>query len=801
MRFLTHLQFSFFAGILLWGVASGIIFEHSCSAAGNDAEVSTENCSVLPKGFQLRQFNDESGSHNYALYLPADYSPDKKWPVVLFLHGAGEKGTDGLLPLSGTLAVALEQWHDAPFIAVFPQCEDVTGRSLTGWLATSSDGQRAMKILDQVEKEYSVDSKKRILAGWSMGGYGAWSQAAANPEHWSAVLTISGGAIPGTVDLSKLAAAKVPVWAIHGKNDSLVSFQLSQDLIEKLNAAGGNGTYTLLDPAGHNICPRVFAQRELFDWLVNPTPGKAQNISFDKAQPLPTRTAFYRQCKLHEQLIPRALSLRLGNDALSELSAGLPEMIPADALRGSLPDIHQQAGRAEDPWSVKLSGLSYHANVTQFRLQAISGGRLSIEIEVQPLALNIARTRLESRHHFADAGPIQIEVGIHKPAILKLEVQPQMHPEGLRLVPLRRSFQFDDGNWYITPPAEIEVRSPTYTKDQLTTGIIGSLYESRKLLEEQVLSAVPRLLKSVESEFDFQPAPALAQALSPVPSLVPDIEVGPSAVSTDANGISLLLDLKALSRSPSVPASIESLSTLTKQSNGNKFLFDLNLDAIRQLTEVTVQQNTTQVNVLDISDDKFAALADPKRMHEVLPDLPIEPAGDLRTMLRLLSPLELTVQNTTADSRKIDLLLSAERVSLDIYDPRAGETPVPVGRIVFRMSQPMSLMVGQAETKMGDSKGADSITVQWLDHCEVKFLSVESLAGSPVPRIEHDAFIQRFREAWMSWAAEHGTRKMSTEVVRLKSTKIDLKSIEAIEGNLQFLLNAASVNSGTQSGK
>ena len=135
---------------------------------------------TLRADFVDRVIKDESGEHRYTVFLPEDYSADKKWPVILYLHGAGERGNDGKRQLTIGLAPAIEKRKATfPFIAIFPQCEDTSARYLAGWLANGPDAQRALKILDEVERDYSIDTSRRILTGWSMGGYGTWSIAAA----------------------------------------------------------------------------------------------------------------------------------------------------------------------------------------------------------------------------------------------------------------------------------------------------------------------------------------------------------------------------------------------------------------------------------------------------------------------------------------------------------------------------------------------------------------------------------------------------------------------------------------------
>src|SRR5581483_10201565 len=175
--------------------------------------------SVTAQQFVLRDFQDEQGTHKYSVFVPAGYSPARRWPVILYLHGAGERGTDGIKPtLVGLGPYAKARGSSFPFLIVFPQVEDTQGRVLTAWQAGQPAGERALRILDDVQRTFAVDPQRISLVGWSMGGYGAWSLGAAYPQRWSAVVPMSGGGDP-----DKVAGLKnTPVWAFHGLGDQLV---------------------------------------------------------------------------------------------------------------------------------------------------------------------------------------------------------------------------------------------------------------------------------------------------------------------------------------------------------------------------------------------------------------------------------------------------------------------------------------------------------------------------------------------------------------------------------------------------
>ncbi|MED5401784.1 MAG: hypothetical protein VX669_15450, partial [Planctomycetota bacterium] len=139
--------------------------------------VAQEGAETRPTGqFLKKVFKDEQGSHHYQVFLPVGYDAKKRYPTILYLHGSDECGRDGVKQVQIGLGPLVRARADKfPFIVVFPQCETIQGRRyLERWLAGSPDARRALKILERVEQDYSVDRDREIVTGWSMGGYGAW---------------------------------------------------------------------------------------------------------------------------------------------------------------------------------------------------------------------------------------------------------------------------------------------------------------------------------------------------------------------------------------------------------------------------------------------------------------------------------------------------------------------------------------------------------------------------------------------------------------------------------------------------
>ena len=212
----------------------------------------------IEHSFLNRVFKGEGDNESkYVLFVPHDYSGEKPYPVVLFLHGAGSTGTDGKKQVSGIAAAIRRDEKSFPAIVVFPQSQKRT------WQAESEDGKRALAILAEVEKSYKVDPKRVYLTGLSMGGFGTWSLAAAFPQKWAAIVPICGGGNPRQAEKIK----DIPCWCFHGDADTTVKVDLSRNMIKTLKAAGGDPKYTEYPGVEHNSWTKAYAEKELYEWL------------------------------------------------------------------------------------------------------------------------------------------------------------------------------------------------------------------------------------------------------------------------------------------------------------------------------------------------------------------------------------------------------------------------------------------------------------------------------------------------------------------------------------------------------
>lgn len=201
-------------------------------------------------------------SLQYLLYTPQDdQNSEKKLPLVLFLHGIGERGTDlELVKLFG-IPKEIEEGMEYPFLVVSPQCPEDTI-----W-AYELDALHA--LLEHIIEKCRVDTSRIYLTGLSMGGNGAWHLAADYPSMFAAVVPICGWAnsligFPERIKVLK----DVPVWAFHGAEDESVPLQGSQELVDVLKANQGNVKFTIYPDAKHDSWTQTYENPDLYKWLL-----------------------------------------------------------------------------------------------------------------------------------------------------------------------------------------------------------------------------------------------------------------------------------------------------------------------------------------------------------------------------------------------------------------------------------------------------------------------------------------------------------------------------------------------------
>lgn len=195
-----------------------------------------------------------TNTYNYLLFLPKSNEVQSRFPMILFLHGAGERGSN-LEDLKRIgVAKIVEEQPDFPFIVVSPQCPQ--GERWSVKLLSA--------LLDDVIAQYHVDPDRVYLTGLSMGGYGTWHLAAAEPHRFAAIAPICGGGNPAQACHLK----NLPVWAFHGKRDRIVPLRESEKMVQALTKCGANVKFTVYPEADHDSWTQTYNNPMLYDWFL-----------------------------------------------------------------------------------------------------------------------------------------------------------------------------------------------------------------------------------------------------------------------------------------------------------------------------------------------------------------------------------------------------------------------------------------------------------------------------------------------------------------------------------------------------
>lgn len=251
---------------------------------------SAAGASPIETGFLKREVQVGGKPRGYRVYVPPNFDPNKKYPVVLFLHGSKQWGEDNEghllfgLPAVMRVGARLRPGMYNSFIGVFPQ-----SRVETPWVGEMAD--YAIEALDRAVAEFKADPRRLYVTGFSLGGYGSWYVAAKHPGKFAAVAPIGGNVgvpermiplvkalVPPDMAVLYLAPdpyaafarlmGKTPVWIFHGGEDRAVPVADSRRAHAALRAAGGNVRYTEYAGEGHFIFERTYTDPQFWSWLL-----------------------------------------------------------------------------------------------------------------------------------------------------------------------------------------------------------------------------------------------------------------------------------------------------------------------------------------------------------------------------------------------------------------------------------------------------------------------------------------------------------------------------------------------------
>ena len=228
-----------------------------------------------PTGFLDRTVAVGALTMKYQVYVPDTYDKHRSLPAILFMHGSGERGSDGLKQTAVGMPAQIRlhrDWFNA--IVVIPQCPDDS-------VFRGAVAQAAFAAFEKSVKEFHGDRERLYVTGLSMGGYGTWQQILDHPGVFAAAVAVSGGLTP-SADMDNLFVSvkgddpyayvaqqtkDLPVWIFHGGRDDVVPTVQSRKLVDAMRAAGSWPLYTEYPDVGHGAWDRAYADEALWTWL------------------------------------------------------------------------------------------------------------------------------------------------------------------------------------------------------------------------------------------------------------------------------------------------------------------------------------------------------------------------------------------------------------------------------------------------------------------------------------------------------------------------------------------------------
>ncbi len=738
-------------------------------------------------GFQRCEYVDAEGSHGYYVYIPENYDPSREWPVMLFLHGAGERGHDPDKVISLGMGPVIRNWGEPfPFLVVFPQCEDIEGRVIGGWLAGSPDAERALKIFDHVQEQYHTDPDCCVLCGWSMGGFGAWSLANAYPSRWTAVAPLSGGGDP-----AKVANLRgMHIWAVHGERDLIVRLEGSQHMCDAAVEAGAIVHHTVLDDCAHDAWLRLVGNKTFVEWLLDPEsvdpadsvwPEKDPEIELD----LPFHTAI---------VAPRAVSIRVGNDALRLIGHGAPQAIDSELLTGTLPDVEQTFTALDEEFQAKLIGLSFQAEVGQAFIEGVGVDRLRARVGLAPLTITIDRIEVAGGDIRADAGTTQIVVGHRYPAWLDIELRPEIVNGRMRFEALASAFEFTQENWYVSTPETINIQGTELSERDAKSALVGGLYRQQETIRGEVLKAIPDLLDSLEEAVDAALQDDYLVTVWPLPVYQPRVRLGIDSIWVDDAGISAVLNVEVAATdwelAPSVPMHWHSLGSEAMQIERRSGVeIRVAAGVMEALSEGMRETGVSHIHVLDIGNQEFAGFTDPIEMEAAVPGIATEANQHaLASRIEMSAPFGIDSQATEREIERggnegrLPLILHAPHIRMPVGIEGSSEE---IAEFDVSFSQRMDLELQERAFR------PPLLQVYWSPDVEVDVTGrrldsgplAATSAGAPTfstsdNRVNADAFARQFASSWSSWMTSEPSPPAEVYDLAVGQTGLRCQSID-----------------------
>jgi poly(3-hydroxybutyrate) depolymerase len=753
---------------------------------------------VTATGFQPRVYRDDKGEHKYMVFIPAAYTPERQWPVILYLHNASDCGTDNELPLVGGLGPQVRaRAATFPFIVVFPQCEDRECRLLEGWLPSTPDAARALKIFDEVERDFSVDHHHEILTGWSMGGAGSWLLGSLNPSRWSAIVSVAGGGEPATA--AKLVG--VPIWAFHGSKDLAVPIEQERKMVDTVKALGGHAHFTELPGVRHNIGHVVYAEDCLYEWMLHPETEPQDESFVHNAQRAPSETEMghnFDHAFIPGVEIPNAVYIHLDQLAIDTMTNAAPDLLPTSMLAGAEADVHQAQRAFFMQLNVTLSGISYQGSVERLTVTTSDSGWLTLSLGLRNMTMQIGNTQLNGSLVSAEAGPMQIVIAQQRPVWLTLNLRPYIEDHRLRFELGHTNFSIPSDDFYVTTP-HVEAHGLPIVRGRVAQGLSNNLvsgaYGRKAEIEEKIRSSAPVLVQHLEEKLDKSLWKTRTVGTWPVPAYQPRFRAWPQSVHVDQTGMALVVGVTVAR--PAFDTNDHPVRRFERPS--------VRFDAIPKqpgmqvamssaifegFTNVMVESCVARGDARDLGSPEFAQLGDMKNLIAAIPDL--ARYGDklqVRTDMQMKAPLscsqmpggtiqQILAENGTAPSPTdlVQFRMPLLRFVVQIKTSPEQEHWQHCAEFDITLNQPMRLRLDRPNFE------SRAIRMDWQGVADVRTVSRFAEGYEAKDKTLNGEFLgEIFRQGWASPSYVDLLQHMEVADVVLGSGRLRAQQITWVE--------------------
>ncbi|MCA9115865.1 MAG: prolyl oligopeptidase family serine peptidase [Planctomycetaceae bacterium] len=715
------------------------------------------------EGFVQRVLRDGQTNHRYVVYLPPGYTPHRKWPVLLYLHGASERGTDGLRPLNNGLAPMIRaRPNGIPFIAIFPQSTDRSSRILQGWAAESEHADRALAILDDVSRDYAVDPERVILTGWSMGGHGVWSLAAKHPDRFAALVPVAAGGEPEVAARVK----DLPVWAFHGRLDRAVPAVTGRKMVEAHQAAGGSSRFTEVRSEGHAVWRYAYGTDAVLRWMQNPRSMAVNQVTLPESERVPLEPVVDSIFRPAVE-IPGAVTLHLGQRALRAASLAIPGMIPEKYLHGELDSVSEFTQIEKRAVSLRFAEITWAGSLSRVVIRPAAGNRITVQLAIQDTHVRIGTAFVAGGGQTATAGPIDISIGERKPVWITVVVEPAVEQRRLKFRVIDTQLALTPQNFTISPPQRVAVQGGLITQQQVSSALVRGLEQRRDQFSARIRESMPAIVERMEQQLEIPRLTNAARTIWPIPVYQPLLRSWPEEILADEKGITIVCGLTAASldpdRGPATPKLLERLAPPAEQlPRGDDLEIGLAPGVLAPMSQLLLDAGISRIHVGDIPGQPLREFLDKEALGEAIPWLKTQPAEtELWAELQLTGVPAMSVagldrkqaadaprDGDAADEEPQLAMLRARAPGLSIHTQyrRPGEKEwSPLGTFGFRVARNVDASV------LRPGFSSRQLKLEWNGPLEVN--AVAEMAGNAgADGVQIDRLSEMFRTGIQRWA-------------------------------------------------